>query len=61
MTQRQFLTTAAIASVVGLLALTAVGLVQYQQDRTRFTQSSVFVTTDTVTNFPWSLLNEEKK
>lgn len=51
MTQKQFLTSTAV--VVALVFTVAAFIVP--------NQSTVFVTTDTVTNFPYSLLSDHAK
>lgn len=54
-----FLLVTVAVVVLGLSALTLVGAHQYRTDRNN--HRGAFVTTDTVTNFPWSLLPEDKK
>lgn len=54
-----FLLVATAVVVLGLASLTLIGALQYQTDRNN--HRGAFVTTDHVTNFPWSLLPEDKQ
>ena len=49
----------AAVTVLSLAALTLVGALQYQTDRNN--HRGAFVTTDHVTNFPYSLLSDQAK
>lgn len=58
--QCKFLLTATALVVVGLTTLIVTGTLQYKTDRNNHRQSTT-VTNDHVTNFPWSLLPEDKR
>ncbi|MCD1287297.1 MULTISPECIES: hypothetical protein [unclassified Brevibacterium] len=58
--QGKFLLTATALVVVGLATLIVTGAFQYTTDRNHHRQSTT-VTNDHVTNFPWSLLPEDKQ
>lgn len=57
--QTGFLLITTAVVVLGLASLTLIGAMQYQTDRNN--HRGAFVTNDHVTNFPWSLLPEDKQ
>ncbi|WP_167198047.1 hypothetical protein [Brevibacterium pigmentatum] len=57
--QTGFLLITTAVVVLGLASLTLIGAMQYQTDRNN--HRGTFVTNDHVTNFPWSLLPEDKQ